>query len=396
MLSVNPKKADRSWSDYKRVFRNIRWLLASPLFYLAAVGCSAKTADQIANNQSGCILNATVTCNCTDGSPGVTVCTDGVNYSPCQCFNPGDVGSAGAGVFDGGGAGAAEPAGGTGAAGEAPPPVDAATAGAGGVAGEVAAAGAGGVGGAEDAAGAGGVAGVPPLEELELFSFFVTSLEAVRRLSGSQDGFGGDLRYGEADGLSGADKICTEIAEYSMPGAAQKGWRAFLSATQGGPDGGPVNAIDRVGEGPWYDRLGRIVAMNKNDLVQEWPAGADPVIMYDLPNEYGVPNHNPDGTGLVDNHITLTGTGPGGVLYSPDWVFTCHDWTSSVATDGTPHIGFSWRGGASMMPGNGWYTGAYNESGCAPLVNQTDVNFAGQGVGSSGGYGGFYCLALQP
>ena len=52
-------------------------------------------------------------------------------------------------------------------------------------------------------------------------------------LSGSNDGFGGDLRYGEADGLSGADRICAEIAEYSMPGAGQKQWRAFLSVNAG-------------------------------------------------------------------------------------------------------------------------------------------------------------------
>jgi hypothetical protein len=52
----------------------------------------------------------------------------------------------------------------------------------------------------------------------ERFSFFVTSLEAMRRLSKSQNGFGGDLRYGEATGIAGADKICTEIAEFSLKG----------------------------------------------------------------------------------------------------------------------------------------------------------------------------------
>ena len=37
----------------------------------------------------------------------------------------------------------------------------------------------------------------------ENFSFFLTSLAAMQRLSGSANGFGGDLRYGEADGLAG-------------------------------------------------------------------------------------------------------------------------------------------------------------------------------------------------
>ena len=69
--------------------------------------------------------------------------------------------------------------------------------------------------------------------------------------------FVGNLRHGESGagaGLRGADKICAEIAEASMPGAGKKGWRAFLSAADGGA-GKPVNAIDRIGSGPWFDRL---------------------------------------------------------------------------------------------------------------------------------------------
>ena len=97
--------------------------------------------------------------------------------------------------------------------------------------------------------------------ELEKFSFFVTSLKAMQALSGSPLGFGGDLRFGEQGpgaGLRGADKICSAVAEMSMPGSAQKQWRAFLSVASDA-DGQPVNAIDRIGEGPWYDRLGRLV-----------------------------------------------------------------------------------------------------------------------------------------
>src|SRR5689334_16827270 len=48
------------------------------------------------------------------------------------------------------------------------------------------------------------------------FSFFVTSLNAMREFSGSANGFGGDLRFGRPDGLSGADEICRQIAERSM------------------------------------------------------------------------------------------------------------------------------------------------------------------------------------
>jgi hypothetical protein len=102
------------------------------------------------------------------------------------------------------------------------------------------------------------------------FSFFVTSIGAMRELSKSQDGFGGDLRFGEATGLAGADKICRTIAEKSMPGAGQKTWRAFLSTI--GYNGQPqVNAIDRIGAGPWYDRLGRVVAQSKTAILNTRP-----------------------------------------------------------------------------------------------------------------------------
>jgi hypothetical protein len=223
-------------------------------------------------------------------------------------------------------------------------------------------------------------------------------MAGIIRLSGSTNGFGGDLRFGKSDGLAGADEICRQLAETGYAGAGCKTWRAFLSVTKG-PAGTPINAGDRVGTGPWYDRLDRVVAMTKDDLVQDRPRGGDPAIINDLPNEYGVPNHNPDGKGNVDNHTTITGTGAGGLLFSMDWGFTCHDWTSKVGTDGTPKIGFSWKGGAGAISGSMWYTGQFNEAGCADYINITDAMGPDQlnkkGVGSQGGYGGFYCLALE-
>jgi len=116
-------------------------------------------------------------------------------------------------------------------------------------------------GGPGDSGGEGGDGGA----DLPRFSFFVTSQAGLQRLSGSPNGFGGDLRFGKADGLTGADEICRQMAEESMPGSSSKVWRAMLSVNKG-PAGSPVNAIDRVGGGPWYDRIGRIVAMTKADL----------------------------------------------------------------------------------------------------------------------------------
>jgi hypothetical protein len=230
----------------------------------------------------------------------------------------------------------------------------------------------------------------------------------MQRLSGSPDGFGGDLRYGEADGLSGADKICTEIAEYSMPGSGAKQWRAFLSVTAG-PDGNPVHAKDRIGQGPWYDRVGRLLAANLTDLLNERPVGADPAIANDLPNEYGIPNPDPDGTGEVDNHDFLTGTDETGSLFNTDPGFTCNDWTSAVGSAGTPHCGHTWPTTMGGGPGGGNFPGgmgsmnnwmsALNEAGCAPgihLIQDGGPDPSRPTVGSGGGYGGIYCFALTP
>jgi hypothetical protein len=227
--------------------------------------------------------------------------------------------------------------------------------------------------------------------ELDRFSFFVTSLEGLQRLSRSQNGFGGDLRYGESHGLLGADEICEALAESSMPGARAKGWRAFLSAVEG-PDGGQVDAIDRVGDGPWYDRLGRVVARNPDALINERPLGAHEAIVNDLPNEFGVPNHTPDpGEGPVDNHHMLTGTDENGRLH--DETATCEDWSSTSVNAGKPRVGFSWPSDTRRS----WMS-QQDEAGCGAGVNidqETAPDPDNPFVGSGGGYGGFYCFALR-
>lgn len=249
----------------------------------------------------------------------------------------------------------------------------------------------------------GGGGGSEPVDAgtLDHFSFFVTSLKALQDLSGSQSGFGGDLRYGETGpgaGLRGADKLCAAIAERSMPGASAKQWRAFLSAVDDG-NGANVHAIDRIGPGPWYDRLGRVFAMTKADLLADRPVGISAVIKDDFPNEDGVPNHRPDGT-TVDNHDTLTGSNAQGRLYSA--TATCNSWTGKTGTEGKPRVGHSWPRYGGPSGGNvnsaNWIS-ALDESGCAPGVNLIETGppmSNSNTVGSGGGYGGFYCFALVP
>lgn len=231
------------------------------------------------------------------------------------------------------------------------------------------------------------------------FSFFVTSYKAIQALSGSAQGFGGDLRYGTSDGLTGADKICADTAERAMAGNG-KTWKAYLSTST-------VNAIDRIGAGPWYDRLGRVVATTTANLLATRPIGADTAIINDLPNEDGVPNHAPDGT-QVDNHDTLTGTNHLGTLYSA--TAHCTNWTSSAkSTSQKPRVGHTWpRSGGGMgggqtgsgtnAAGMAHWASALDESGCGAGVNLIETGAPGNDgvVGSGGGYGGFYCFALTP
>jgi len=235
----------------------------------------------------------------------------------------------------------------------------------------------------------------------EKFSFFVTSLAGLQRLSGSSLGFGGKLSYGETGagaGLRGADKICAALAESSLAGAGAKPWRAFLSAKDGG-SGTQVNAIDRIGSGPWYDRLGRLLAPTLADLMGTRPANGDATIKNDFPNELGVPNHDPDGTGDVDNHDMLTGSNTSGELYAA--TANCLDWTASAGnktTEGQPRVGHSWPRGSGGGSQDSWMS-SLTESGCAPGVNLVEMGgpqASSNTVGSGGGYGGFYCFSTTP
>jgi hypothetical protein len=246
----------------------------------------------------------------------------------------------------------------------------------------------------------GGAAANCPTQAERNFSFFLISLEAVQRESGSADGFGGNL-----GGLAGADAICQRVAQYVSACQTSKVWRAFLSTST-------VNAIDRIGTGPWYDRNGRLLANGISDLLGDRPTNAAPQIKNDFPNEYGVPNHAPNGTTQVDNHEILTGSGTDGKVYrqtsassfpgdstacgdGETWTVdkaTCSGWTSSEP-QGCPRVGHSWP----AESGTNWIS-VWNEGGCAPGGTLADTGGLDgtRRVGSAGGYGGWYCFAVMP
>src|SRR5512144_3407292 len=89
----------------------------------------------------------------------------------------------------------------------------------------------------------------PQLPQAPNMTFFVVS---------AGPGKGADL-----GGLEGADQHCQQLAQ--RHGAGGKTWHAYLS-TQA-VDGKPaINARDRIGNGPWQNFKGEVVAQNVDDL----------------------------------------------------------------------------------------------------------------------------------
>ena len=137
-------------------------------------------------------------------------------------------------------------------------------------------------------------------------SFFVTS---------SNPGTGGDL-----GGLSGADAYCESLA--AAAGAGGKTWRAYLSTSS-------VNARDRIGNGPWYNAAGAMIA----DSVADLHSDNNALTAESALNEQGAsPNYIGGAQPL--QHDVLTGTNADGTASD----LTCNNWTdgtdSSQATLG--------------------------------------------------------------
>ena len=80
-------------------------------------------------------------------------------------------------------------------------------------------------------------------------TFFVTSVNI---------GKGGDL-----GGLAGADAHCQALA--TAVGAGNHTWHAYMS-TQARGDQQAINARDRIGQGPWYNAKGEMIAHDLADL----------------------------------------------------------------------------------------------------------------------------------
>ena len=164
------------------------------------------------------------------------------------------------------------------------------------------------------------------------------------------------------------DAHCQMQAEAA--GSEGKTWRAYLSTT-GGDEA--VNARDRIGDGPWYNANGVMVAENVDDLHSD-----DNKLSKE--NSISASGEEINGRGDSPNrHDILTGTELDGTASAGG--LTCDDWTSN-ASDGSALVGHHDRTGGGANPTS--WNNAHPSRGCG----QADLQ-------GTGGDGLFYCFAID-
>ena len=191
-------------------------------------------------------------------------------------------------------------------------------------------------------------------DEVRSMSFFVTSVGM---------GNGADL-----GGLAGADKHCQKLA--TAAGAGDRTWRAYLSTEE--PDKRGVFARHRIGQGPWYNAHGVLIAANLTDL----HLYNKTITLETALDENG--NRIKGRYADRNEHDILTGTQADGTAYFPDdQDHTCNNWTSSDA--GSAQVGHHDRHGG----GNTSWNSAHASRGCSQ-----------ENLQGTGGDGLFYCFAI--
>ena len=190
----------------------------------------------------------------------------------------------------------------------------------------------------------------------------------------------GESHSGNLGGLAGADSICQRLA--TEAGAGDRTWRAYLS-TYGTTTVPGVNARDRIGNGPWHNAKGVMIAASLADLHGDIQRDRNLLYRETTLTEKGElvnGRMRPDGT---DNeHDILTGSDSHGRAFSGDSErqnFTCNNWTYD-GLDGHAMIGHHDR----LSSWNTSWNSSHATAGCSlEAFNQT------------GGAGRFYCFALD-
>jgi hypothetical protein len=186
------------------------------------------------------------------------------------------------------------------------------------------AAGNAGRGGSTGAAGAGGATTAHAM-----MNFFVTSDTSATA---------------DLGGLTGADARCQRLA--AAVGHGSKTWRAYLSVATPA-----TNARDRIGEGPYYNSQGMMLAATKDALHAR--SGESTLFIDELGRRI---NGQWQGSPTPNQHDILTGSTLTGMLLSGS---TCGDWTATTGSSQVGHADGLGPGGSSDPPYNQW-AGSHN------------------------------------
>jgi hypothetical protein len=153
-----------------------------------------------------------------------------------------------------------------------------------------------------------GNSGTAPTQNGPSMSFFVTSSRSTT---------------GNLGGLPGADSLCQTLA--NLADAGNKTWRAYLSVERDADNGNrPTDARRRIGNGPWFNAKGVMLASNLTELHART---GDSTVFID---ERGQPiNGQWSGSPSPVEHDIMTGSGADGTLLAG---LTCGDWTSDSTT----------------------------------------------------------------
>jgi hypothetical protein len=200
-------------------------------------------------------------------------------------------------------------------------------------------------------------------------TFFITS---------AGPGKGADL-----GGLAGADAHCQALAQ--AVGAGNKTWRAYLS-TNGRGGANVVNARDRIGNGPWQNAKGAVIATNVADLHSDNTKMGKENALNEKGERIKVRGDTPN------MHDILTGSDKDGRAFPPNMDLTCANWTSSSA--GVAMLGHADREGNPPVAGS-QNVPAYMETSRSWNAAHTSRSCSQPDLIATGGNGLFYCFAVR-
>ena len=195
----------------------------------------------------------------------------------------------------------------------------------------------------------------PQATAQEAMTFFITS-------AGPGDG-------ANLGGLEGADAHCETLA--AAQGAGGRGWMAYLSTIN--EDGSAaVHARDRIGNGPWHNQAGTLIANNVDELHSDAANLTKESILTEMGDMVNGRGDSPN------MHDILTGSNLDGTAFTGEGYDNCGNWTGNG--EGSARVGHHDRTGGGQNPTS--WNSAHSSRGCSQ-----------ENLQGTGGNGFYYCFA---